>query len=94
MHDTANHPPFQSLSDRGNPMKVGKGDQVVVDHGIDAILYTIESLYDKRYSIAKSVWKIVPVAELAYQSRGISVGIVIPVSRLLKPTKVQLAAQG
>ena len=75
-------------------MKVGEGDQVVVDHGIDAILYAIESLYDERYPVAESVWKIVPVAELAYQSRGVMVGIVIPVSRLLKPTKVQLAAQG
>ena len=75
-------------------MKVGKGDQVVVDHGIDAILYTIESLYDERYPVAESVWKIIPVAELVDQSRGVSTGIVIPVSRLLKPTNVQLAAQG
>ena len=75
-------------------MKIGKGDQVVVDHGIDAILYTIESLYDERYPVAESVWRIVPVAELVDQSRGVRVGIVIPVSRLLKPTNVQLAAQG
>lgn len=73
-------------------MKVGKGDQVVVDHGIDAILYTIESLYDERYPIAESVWRIIPVAELADQSGDVKAGIVVPVSRLLKPTKVQLAA--
>ena len=75
-------------------MKVGKGDQVVVDHGIDAILYTIESLYDERYPVAESVWRIIPVAELADQSRDVKAGVVVPVSRLLKPTNVQLAAQG
>ena len=75
-------------------MKVGKGDQVVVDHGIDAILYTIESLYDERYPVAESVWRIIPVAELADQSGGVKAWIVVPVSRLLKPTNVQLAAQG
>jgi hypothetical protein len=75
-------------------MKIEKGDQVVVRHALDGIIYTVESLYEERFPVAESVWKIIQVAELVYQSNGIRVGTVEPVSRLKKPTSVQLAAQG
>jgi hypothetical protein len=75
-------------------MKIEKGDQVVVRHALDGIIYTVESLYEERFPVAESVWKIIQVAELVYESNDIRVGIVEPVSRLKKPTIVQLAAQG
>ena len=73
-------------------MKVG--DQVVVRHALDGIVYTVESLYEERFPVAESVWRIIPVAELVYRERGQRCGVVIPLSRLRKPYPRQYAAEG
>ena len=74
-------------------MKIAKGDQVVIRHDYDLIVYTVESLYEERFPVAESVYRTISVAELVYEKNGISVGSVEPVSRLMKPTKVHLASQ-
>ena len=74
-------------------MKIEKGDQVVVRHALDGIIYTVESLYEERFPVAESVYRTISVAELVYEKNGMRVGTVEPVSRLKRPTKVQLAAE-
>ena len=73
-------------------MKIEKGDQVVIRHDYDLIVYTVESLYDEMWRSETEVGTI-SVAALSYEKNGISVGSVEPVSRLMKPTKMHLASQ-
>jgi len=74
-------------------MEIEKGDQVVIRHDYDLIVYTVESLYEERFLVAESVYRTISVAELVYEKNGIRVGSVEPVSRLMKATKVHLASQ-
>ena len=74
-------------------MILKKGDQVVIRHDYDLIVYTVESLYEERFPVAESVYRTISVAELVYEKNGICVGSVEPVSRLEKATKRDLARQ-
>ena len=54
-------------------------------HKLIGTISTPEKFSNKRLELAESVWKIIQVAELVYQSNGIRVRIVEPVSRLMRP---------
>ena len=73
-------------------MKIEKGDQVVIRHDYDLIVYTVESLYDEMWRSETEVGTI-SVAALSYEKNGISVGSVEPVSRLKKANRFNLATQ-